>query len=721
MMIKDRQDNRFAEDVAQRQNLAESGIHLPSQLFHHQDIFQAIRSAPAIERKGMINTLHYIHFTNSTVMVHASEPRYGEDFLLKAYIDACPPGEIVCRLVEGSPPLPDGATIPHVIVSDGLSLILLPIRVTSLHENGFTAELPEKGHLLGKRRIKRHAAQGITVSLTQSGFLAHGELIDFNPHTFRDRLIPDAGGSFIWLNNKSNCMIYLQNGQKTLFSGTCRCIRQTGSLFERELVLEPLEQDIRRFQKMGMRNPRLQVMPIPSAHFEHPFFKRPIQREICDLTFTGFSVEEKATEEVLMPGMIIPNMEILYAGALKMTCEAQVVYRRAIGKDLIRYGLAILDMDFRTYRRLSHIMVHSGDPHARFSSMVEMDALWEFLFDTGFIYPKKYHFLQSSREEFKETYRKLYQEDQEIEAHFTYEKSGQIYGHVSIFRAYQRAWMVHHLAARPLNGKRTGLFVLKNVLHFFEGLYRYPSIRMDHMMFYFRPENHFPNLFFGGFSRDLGNPRACSLDLFAYVCHPTEGPHAPFPQGWQLTNFEIHHLPELERFYRNASGGLLLDVLRLGQTDEGNETLEEVYRHHGFLRQWHAYALTQEQALKAVFIVNHSSPGLNLSELLNSIKVIVTAPTGLPWPVMASALARLTPEFEAESVPLLIYPADYPASQGLTVEKKYLLWILDTQYGKEYLEYMEKKTKITLRFLLKHLLRKIMPRRIHHPSATASP
>ncbi len=113
----------------------------------------------------------------------------------------------------------------------------------------------------------------------------------------------------------------------------------------------------------------------------------------------------------------------------------------------------------------------------------------------------------------------------------------------------------------------------------------------------------------------------------------------------------------------------------------------------GFSGNGVLYALTQEQALKAVFIVNHSSPGLNLSELLNSIKVIVTAPTGLPWPVLATALSRLTPEFEAENVPLLIYPANYPTSQGLTVEKQYLLWILDTQYGKEYLEYMEKKTK----------------------------
>jgi hypothetical protein len=101
---------------------------------------------------------------------------------------------------------------------------------------------------------------------------------------------------------------------------------------------------------------------------------------------------------------------------------------------------------------------------------------------------------------------------------------------------------------------------------------------------------------------------------------------------------------------------------------------------------------------------------LNLSEFLNNIKVIVTDPAGLPWEVLTAALARLTPEYHAESVTLLIYPANYPSEQGLKVDRQYHLWIIDTQYAKEYLDYMEEKTKITLRFLVKHLLRKIVPK-----------
>ena len=136
-MFKNRIDDRSITEAEKLQGLTGENT-LPPRLFNHPDIFQAVDSAPLVEKKGLINTIHYIHFTNGTIMVHASEPRYGEDFIFKAYVEACPPGEIVCRLTEGLPPLTAGVTIPHVIVSDGLSLILLPIRVTALHDKLFS-------------------------------------------------------------------------------------------------------------------------------------------------------------------------------------------------------------------------------------------------------------------------------------------------------------------------------------------------------------------------------------------------------------------------------------------------------------------------------------------------------------------------------------------------------------------------------------------------------
>jgi hypothetical protein len=707
-MGKEKTDHRFTVDAQRLRLLGDAGL-LPSRLFRIRELLRSIPHAPVIKQKKLIQTLHYLNFSNTPILILMMDLEYEEDFLVPSQIESCTEEEIRCRWPQEAIPTSIAFTPLNLIVDDGLSLILFPIHLIQRHETGFSAAIPKEAHLLGKRQVHRHVCRDIDVVLIQDGFVARGKLVDFSPMAFRVRVEPDTNSSFVWMNTDSPCAISLYANEKILFSRLFgRRIRQKGGLAEKELVFSPIGEEIRRFQKRKVRPPRLGITPPLIANFTHPFTQKPIQRDIHNLSFAGFSVEETAEEGVLMPGMIIPNLEIRYAGVLKMICDAQVIYRRKMGKGRIGCGLAILDMDFRAYRQLSHIMVHAGDPQACFASHVQLDNLWEFLFDTGFIYPKKYHFLKTSIEDFKETYRKLYQEDQEIEAHFTYQNNGRIYGHVSIFQAYQRAWMVHHLAARPLNGKHVGLTVLKNVLRFFDGLYRYPSIRIDHMLFYFRPENHFPNLFFGGFARDLGNQRACSLDLFAYMSHPTDRPQDPFPQGWRLIDFEPSHLPELERFYRNVSGGLLLDVLRLGKTDAGNETLEEVYRRQGFLRQWRTYALLKEDSLKAVLVVNHSSPGLNLSEFLNNIKVVVTDPIGLPWEVLNIALARLAPEFQTEIVPLLIYPANYPSERGLKVDKHYLLWILDTQYGKEYLDYMEEKTKINLRFLVKHLLRKMV-------------
>jgi len=498
-MVENRDERRSPGDVENLPRPAEVPPHAPSRIFRNQDLFRAFQSSPVINQKELLNTLHYIHFMNGTLLVHASDPKYGEEFLLQARLDACTAEEFVCRWEE-NPSFPEDARLLHMIVSDGLSLILLPIQLISHHDKRFTVAVPSKGHLLGKRAARRHPCRGIRVNLTQSGFYARGELIDFSPLGFRVHLTPDADGSFIWLNEDNQCMIYLHGEQNPLFSGRCRCVRQTDGTCERELVLAPVDQSIHRFRKSKTRNRRMRVIPPPSIRFNHPFFRKQVQRDIHNLTVAGFAVDEQLQESVLLPGMIIPGLEIRYAGTLKMICDTQVIYRRPAGKERVRCGLAILNMDFITYTRLSHILAHSEDPRASFSSEVEMDALWEFFFDTGFIYPKKYHILQSSREEFKKTYSRLYQENQEIATHFTYEENGRIYGHVSMIRAYQRTWMIHHLAARPLNLRRTGLSILKNILGFSEGLFRYPSIQMDYMIFYFRPENRFPNFFFGGFT-----------------------------------------------------------------------------------------------------------------------------------------------------------------------------------------------------------------------------
>ena len=102
--------------------------------------------------------------------------------------------------------------------------------------------------------------------------------------------------------------------------------------------------------------------------------------------------------------MIIPELTIEFAGAIIMECSAQVIGRFEIDERTVRCDLVILDMTIDCYTRLVHILANSINSCYHISNKVEMDALWEFFFDTGFIYPKKYDLIQSQKEKFKQTY-----------------------------------------------------------------------------------------------------------------------------------------------------------------------------------------------------------------------------------------------------------------------------------------------------------------------------
>jgi len=259
-----------------------------------------------------------------------------------------------------------------------------------------------------------------------------------------------------------------------------------------------------------------------------------------------------------------------------------------------------------------------------------------------------------------------------------------------MIRAYERSWMIHHHAARPMGNKLPGFDVLKQMILFCVGMYHLPSAKMDYVMCFFRPENKFPQRVFGGFAREVNNPQLCSLDLFSYVTFPVGKPHKELPPGWRLHESTHAELWELEQFYKRQSGGLLLDVMSLMQNDFTDESLENVSHRIGFIRKWKAYSLVNRNCLKAVLIVNQSDIGTNLSELLNSIKILIIDPEGLPWEVLSLATTSLTKAYQLDFIPLLIYPSDCYSVNGPSYEKKYHLWILNMSHSNKLEEYTQR-------------------------------
>src|SRR5450759_169853 len=256
---EERVDHRFAVETQYLQPLGEGGL-LPLRLFLHGELLQSVPHAPVIKQKELIQTLHYLHFSNAPVLVLFTDPIHEENFLIQSHLESCTAGEIRCRWPQEAIPVPDDVWVQDLIVDDGLSLVLLPIRVIDLYEDGFSAAIPEEGRLLGKRRVRRHVCRGIDVVLIQNGFVARGELIDFSPMAFRVRVHPDTNSSFIWMITDSQCAISLYANEKYSSPDPAAAYVKTGVCPRKNSSSHPSEKKYNVFRR-GKRDP-----PVCGSH-----------------------------------------------------------------------------------------------------------------------------------------------------------------------------------------------------------------------------------------------------------------------------------------------------------------------------------------------------------------------------------------------------------------------------------------------------------------------
>ena len=669
----------------------------PPWLFQHQALNDALESARVVDDGFLKNKLNHAHFMDKHLLVLLRHPKYEDNVIVRVTSGPCIGSELDCCFLPDSPSDINwkNYTFLHLIVDDGQSVILIPAHLNRMDRRGFSLNLPREGYAVGQRRTRRYACEKIDVELVLRGRVIKGILLDYSPEGLCVRLnqIPfgDFEGSF---RSGALSMVQLRRDQRHLFSGLCECIRQQQDSYHVDVVLVPAENQVQGFENEKLERHASSISLIPAIIFDHPFFGKRIQLDVANISTFGFSVLEKKDEGVLMPGMIIPVLTIEFAGTILMQCSAQVVGRFEKDETTVRCDLAILDMDINCYTRLAHLLANSINSCYHISNKVEMDALWEFFFDTGFIYPKKYDLIRSQKEKFKKTYQDLYNNSPEIARHFVYQKNGRLYAHISMVRAYERAWMIQHHAARSVEGRRAGFAVLKQIVMYLANMHRLPSTHMDHMMVYFRPENKFPDRVFGGFARSKENTGVCSMDLFGYLPHSgLSGPIELLP-GWSVGECSTMDLWELNLFYRNFSGGLFMDALGLAHKGRSEESFEETYRRPGFLRKWKTYSLKYGEKLEAVLIVNRSDFGFNLSELLNGIKVLLVDPEHLSWPILSKVIGNLLGKYRMEEVSLMFFPADHAKAMNIPYQKEYQLWIYDARFVDRFVQYMRRKFRI---------------------------
>jgi hypothetical protein len=651
-----------------------------------------------ISRDKLINRLNYLNFQDGSLLINFKHTKYNRTVTLEAKPLPCHDEMLECRWVDQEEVLlkTRACVFENIFVIDGYKLVVVTPALLDMSERAITFRLPESAREVCYRKVRRHLCEGVSAQLMQNSALFQGTLLDFNAVSFRVEVLATPPQTFQWIDPELTVNVVFSNATGTHYSGECRIIKQNSGQKLRTYVLEPLSQQKPRFKPKNYRSARQQLVPSPNAMFLHPFTGKQVDLKVHDISGGGFSVEEDASDSVLLPGMIIDRVDLNFANSFVSSCQVQVVYRqpREAEPSTVRCGLTILDMDIQDHVRLLSLIYQVNSRDSYLCNKVDMDQLWQFFFETGFIYPEKYSHIKENKEKYRDLYEKLYTQNPRIARHFIYQKRGAILGHMATLRFYENSWLIHHHAAAKSESNHGGLVVLNQITRFNNDSHRLYSIHMNYVFCYYRPENKFPHKAFGGIARHLKDPKACSLDDMAYLHVRREfNSLQRMSDAWGMSPTVKADLQELESFYEDNSGGLMIDALDLDSSMiEGGEIYQE-YASLGFKRERYLFSLKQHGSLVAVFMINFSDVGLNMSDLTNCVTVIVLDPEALTRDTLSLALSLLFIRFNQEEMPVLLFPLSYAQSHQITYEKVYTLWVMSMMHADKGYVYLDRLLK----------------------------
>ncbi len=654
-----------------------------------------------ISQRQLINKLNYLNFREKPLYVNFRHKQYHRSLSIKANPQPCQDNRLTCLWQQdagGIVDQPDRFSLQNILIPDGNRFLVAEPNVLEISSQAIHLLLPEICNAEDARSARRHSCRGISVYVNQNGALFYGSMSDFSAFSFRVKVQTTPPQTFDWMDSDLSANVILFDGNQTLYSGECRIVKQTHGHSSQEWILKPANREIRRFRPKAFRSTRQQMAPLPRINFSHPFSKKRVHLEVLDLSGSGLAVREEVKHAVLLPGLIIPDLHICFGDGAYVTCAAQVVYSRPIGDreetGMLRCGIAILDMPADEHIKVLSLIQQTRDKNAYLCHRVNLDDLWDFFFETGFIYPQKYEFIEKNKACIKKIYSKLYTENPNIARHFIHQRNGQILAHMAMVRFYEKAWLIHHHAAIRSSTNRGGLAVLNQIGSFINDSHRLNSIRMSHVFCYYQEKNKFPNHVFGGAAKNILNAKGCSIDRLAYFHFHRRGDRQDtLPKGWRLESMTENDFHDLECNYEEQSGGLMIQALDLGIDNHDISETRAAFAKIGLVRSRHLHSLKMQGDLKAVIVINIADIGLNMSDLTNSTKIIILKPEGLNYAILRASLVNLFDRLQLDEMPVLTFPADDAVKLKMPFEKIYNLWILSMNHTDDYFRYLKRLLK----------------------------
>jgi len=644
-------------------------------------------SGTSVEKLASI--FNFVHFQDDIITVNFKHLEYNTVLSLEARPLPCLDGTLSCRWVDKD--MVNDLTsfvLEELLVNDGLRLLSVKPAIKQISKEGISFYLPENAREISSRTIRRHLSSGIQAEIMRNGTLFRGVLSNFNSITLCVKLLPAAPQTFHWIDKRESVYLILKKDAEVLYSGECGIIRQ--SLDHKSgsgiVVFKPLKSQLSRFKSEVARSQRCQLVPAPLIYFKHPFSGKTVSLECDDLSESGLSVQEYYDNSVLLPGLNIQELFLEIAPNFTIKCKGQVVYSQAFGVDdtrsTVKCGIAFLDMALQDQTTLSALVQRADNKKgAQVCNKVNLDSLWKFFFEAGFLYQVKYANMHSQKDEFKALYKKLYIDNPDLARHFILQDRGEILAHISMIHAYEKTWLIHHHAARRTKDRKAGLTVLHQVSQYVGNFHTYHATAMQYIIAYYRPDNRFPERVFGGFYKHINNPDCCWVWPFIFFHLGDTGMSAEVGfnlldrGGVEIAAASPSDIMEFHRYFTSKYNGLILEAVDLDSNSIDSVELTKKYEAAGLSRERRVYTVKKGGALQAIVAII-ATGGLNLSNLTNCMKVFVIEPK-LDIKVLFASLLSLAGLYSSAEMPVLLFASDHASRKNIPFEKIYHLWVLN--------------------------------------------
>ena len=579
--------------------------------------------------------------------------------------------------------------------------LVFDVFVQSTEEEGlYICEKPKYGYLINERTDIRSKFDKINSDLSATldaetiigdATFHTQQLVDFSAQTLS--LILDRADGILLPNDYiKQLIIHSDNGVVIEASGVVlRTEHHDNQILVVVELLDLNERPALDIHKNERRSERVEMYHRNDAfiEFDHPFVKTKVSAYVSDLSNSGLSIMLEPGNHVLVQGLVINKATLQLPLRPRVSVSLKIKRITQTVKDQklkTRVSIEFLDITPALDKELTACVQHSVSDNLSYARGEDYNDIWEFYFDTGFIYENKRRQIQGYSEKIRETNKKLIFSETPLLKKVVYRTDGKIIANGTAIKAFDNTLLLQHLQSLKSHSGEAAKNIIRGMTTFFLDLQANRQVGNHFVCTYYRPNNMFPSLVFGDTADLIGDEEKCWKEeyLFCLQTHP---------------NLEFNEIPGITCREANAtdkarfeeliirSGDIrLLRLESLTREKITNLDITKQYNELGLYRYRKLFVAENLQDGSLCYaICSYASPGMNLSELTNSVKFIFNTENHNKQKLLINQITKLISESYEKtemSDPVFLVKPNQAIPEGFKNEKSYILWALDLSYIK---------------------------------------